>query len=102
MSFTRKKAKGLSCFFTAWIVLALIFTWIPYEKTVKAENTSVDAARQNVVRIVVDNSANGSYSLGSGFVVGQDASCTYLVTNHHVVEANPQAVYIFFSIENHI
>ncbi len=59
-----------------------------------ADAGAVDEARYGVVRVVCDKEPGQSVSTGTGFVVAQGTDSTLLVTNMHVVQDAPDAIYI--------
>ncbi|HWR23758.1 MAG TPA: trypsin-like peptidase domain-containing protein [Feifaniaceae bacterium] len=59
----------------------------------RAAGTDVREARNGVVRVIAVFSEGAS--LGTGFAVGEPGDAAQLfVTNHHVIEGNPEAVFI--------
>ena len=51
----------------------------------------------SVVRIISEY--KDGYSTGTGFVIKNDMEGTFIVTNNHVVEENPDSIYIFVDEE---
>jgi len=78
------------------LCLALILLTAGLPQAAAAEDTSaVDAARKGVVRIVCDFSLDGSaISSGTGFIVAAADDGALVVTNRHVVEQDPDSVYV--------
>lgn len=78
-----------------WLTLFLLLAAVPLTASAAGDTTAVDAARSGVVRIVCDYSQDGSsISSGTGFIVATADDGALVVTNRHVVEQDPDAVYV--------
>lgn len=78
-------------------VILLFFALNP----VSAETRTIDELRNSVVRIICYG-LDGSTYIGTGFAVGTSEPVRHIVTNYHVVEANPDGVTILLSKEDQI
>ena len=83
-------------------LIVLMFSSSFSMMTAVAANTAVLDARKGVVRVICMD-GNTMYT-GTAFVICHDASGAILVTNRHVVEANPDGIYIILDnmIKNEI
>ncbi|MDO5112699.1 MAG: trypsin-like peptidase domain-containing protein, partial [Clostridia bacterium] len=74
-----------------WLLLALLLLLPAYSG---AAASSVADAQYGVVRVIcVIDDYNGS--IGTGFAVaGENNQAQFFVTNHHVIEGNPEGIYI--------
>ena len=77
--------------------LLCLFTLLFHSKAYAAENVpqAVLDLRNSVVRVVC-NSTDGEFT-GTGFAVGEKEPVRYIVTNYHVIEENPDDLYILRS-----
>ncbi|GFP75487.1 trypsin-like peptidase domain-containing protein [Clostridium fungisolvens] len=63
-----------------------------------ASPSKIQEARKGVVMVYCDNGKESG--MGSGFVVGRTGSpAKYVVTNFHVIEGNPQSIYVVISTD---
>ena len=64
-------------------------------RRVMAVRSDVIEARSGVVRVISISEDGEYYSKGSGFAVGKEGEpVEYFLTNHHVIEMNPNSVFI--------
>ncbi|MBR2027974.1 MAG: trypsin-like peptidase domain-containing protein [Oscillospiraceae bacterium] len=81
------------------LVLTVLFTAVFTVTAYAAEAVPKKVLKQtdSVVRIISEyKSEIGS---GTGFVIKNDSEGTFIVTNNHVVEGNPESIVIFFDEE---
>lgn len=80
--------------FYRFLAVLMIFCVVMSAGVYSFAETGVERARNSVVRVFLP--VNGTAVVtGTGFVVGTDENDTRIVvTNNHVVEENPNAVYV--------
>lgn len=85
----RKKASV--CSLLLLLAVAVLLTG----RRVMAVRSDVIEARSGVVRVISISEDGEYYSKGSGFAVGKEGEpVEYFLTNHHVIEMNPNSVFI--------
>jgi hypothetical protein len=50
---------------------------------------------ESVFRVMVLDESEAPIQFGSGFAIGTSAPISYIITNHHVIEPNPEGVCVF-------
>lgn len=75
-------------------ILSLAVSCLFLDVTAFAANSAVKKAREGVVRVVCVSEEGGAWT-GSGFAVGVAGQpVSIFITNHHVIEGNPEKVFI--------
>ena len=78
---------------SAWLlILCLMMAGLA---VMHAETIGPDEARNSVFRVATKDAGGTVVSFGSAFGVGESAPITYLLTNYHVISANPDGVYVW-------